>query len=92
MIRSIFMISQIQNSMRYRKLANNEFEKNLYKLMNNTVFRKTMENVRDHIDIRLVTCWDGRYGAETMIAKPNFHSRSMFSEDLVAIELRKLEV
>ena len=55
------------------------------------VFDKTMENMHNH-DVRLVTCWDGRYGAEAMIAKPNFHNRSIFSENLVAIEMRKLEV
>ena len=60
--------------------------------MNNAVFGKTMENVRDHVDVRLVTHWDGRYGAEAMIAKSNFHSRSIFSENLIAVELRKLEV
>ncbi|XP_071578660.1 uncharacterized protein [Temnothorax nylanderi] len=75
-----------------RTRASNEFERNMYKLMNNAVFGKTMENVRDHVDVRLVTRWDGRYGAEAMIAKPNFHSRSVFSENLVAIELRRLEV
>ncbi|XP_071652557.1 uncharacterized protein [Temnothorax longispinosus] len=51
-----------------------------------------MENVRNHVDVRLVTHWEGRYGAEAMIAKPNFHSRSVFLENLVAIEMRKLEV
>jgi len=34
----------------------------------------------------------GRYGAEAMIAKPNFHSRSVFAENLIAVEMRKLEV
>ncbi|XP_070160604.1 uncharacterized protein [Polyergus mexicanus] len=68
------------------------FEKNLYKLMNNAVFGKTMENVRNHSNVRLVTRWDGRYGAEAMIAKPNFDSKSVFAEDLVVVELRKLEV
>ncbi|XP_024885115.1 uncharacterized protein LOC112463153 [Temnothorax curvispinosus] len=75
-----------------RTRASNDFERNLYKLMNNAVFGKTMENVRDHVDVRLVTRWDGRYEAEALIAKPNFHSRSVFSENLVAIELRRLEV
>jgi len=44
------------------------------------------------VDVRLLTRWNGRYDAETMIAKPNFHSCSVFSENLVAIEMRKLEV
>ncbi|XP_025157491.1 uncharacterized protein LOC112589826 [Harpegnathos saltator] len=60
--------------------------------MNNAVFGKTMENVRNHVDVKLLTKWDGRYGAEAMIARPNFHSRSVFSENLIAVELRKLEV
>ncbi|XP_067216840.1 uncharacterized protein [Linepithema humile] len=82
----------IELNTQFRTRAKNDFEKNLYKLMNNAVFGKTMENVRNHTDVRLVTQWDGRYGAEAMIAKPNFHSRSVFSEDLIAVELRKLEV
>ena len=60
--------------------------------MNNAVFGKNMENVRNHVDVKLLTKWDGRYGAEAMIAKPNFHSRSVFAENLIAVELRKLEV
>jgi len=82
----------IELNTRLRTRARNEFEKNLYKLMNNAVFGKTMENVRNHVDVRLVTQWDGRYGAEAMISKLNFHSRSVFSENLVAVELRKLSV
>ncbi|XP_077280696.1 uncharacterized protein LOC143907685 [Temnothorax americanus] len=80
------------NDCAIKTLAKNDFEKNLYKLMNNAVFGKTMENVRNHVDVRLVTHWEGRYGAEAMIVKPNFHSRSVFSENLVAIEIQKLEV
>ncbi|KYN09798.1 hypothetical protein ALC57_18080, partial [Trachymyrmex cornetzi] len=82
----------LQLNTKFRTMAKNDFEKNLYKLMNNAVFGKTMENVRDRVDVKLLTKWEGRYGAEAMIAKPNFHSRSVFSENLIAIELRKLEV
>ncbi|KAL6254754.1 hypothetical protein P5V15_014094 [Pogonomyrmex californicus] len=51
-----------------------------------------MENVRNHVDVKLITKWDGRYGAEAIIAKPNFHSRSVFAENLIAVEPRKLEM
>jgi len=56
--------------MNFRTLAKNDFEKNLYKLMNNAVFDKTMENVHNHVNVRLVTQWEGRWeGAEALIAK-----------------------
>jgi len=65
----------------------------IYKLMNNAVFDKTMENVCNHVNVRLGTQWEGRCGAEALIARPNFLSRSgVFSENLVAIEMRKPEV
>ena len=48
-----------------------------------------MENARNYIDIKLLTQWNG---AEAMIAKQNFHSRSVFSENLIAIKIRKLEM
>ncbi|XP_077278612.1 uncharacterized protein LOC143906406 [Temnothorax americanus] len=89
---STWLRDYIELNTKFRTQAKNDFEKNLYKLMNNAVFGKTMENVRNHVDVRLLTNWDGRYGAEVMIAKPNFHSRSVFSENLVAIEMRKLEI
>ncbi|XP_020294835.1 uncharacterized protein LOC109860268 [Pseudomyrmex gracilis] len=82
----------IELNTQFRANAANEFAKNLYKLMNNAVFGKTIKNVRKYTDVRIVTKWEGRYGAEALIAKPNFHSRSKFAENLVAIELRRLEV
>jgi len=82
----------ISNSIQiFRKHTKNDLKKNLYKL-NNAIFEKTIENVRNHVNVKLLTKWEGRYGAEAMIAKPNFHSCSVFSKNLVVVELRKLEV
>uniref|UniRef100_A0ABD2XQX6 DNA-directed DNA polymerase n=1 Tax=Trichogramma kaykai TaxID=54128 RepID=A0ABD2XQX6_9HYME len=44
------------------------------------------------IDVKLVSSWNGRYGAEAQISKPNFHSRAIFDENLVAIQLSKTVV
>ena len=69
-----------------RTAATNEFEKGFFKLMNNSVFGKTMENIRNRVDIKLVT---NRKQAENFVAKPNFYHWNIFSEDLVAIHMKK---
>ena len=48
--------------------------------------------MRNHVDVKLLTKCEDRYDVEVMIVKPNFHSRSVFFKNLLAIEMRKLEV
>ncbi|CAH0547067.1 unnamed protein product [Brassicogethes aeneus] len=72
-----------------RQNAKNDFEKNLFKFQNNSAFVKTMENIRKHRIVKLVTRWEGRYGAKNLIASPNFQNRTIFNENLIAVELSK---
>ena len=60
--------------------------------MNNAIFGKTVENMCSKSCRRKIINKMGRYGAKAMIAKPNFHSCSVFAENLIAVELQKLEV
>ena len=72
-----------------RKLAKNDFEKDLFKLMNNSVFGKTMENIRKHRDIKLVTTDKKR---SKLVSEPNYHTINLISEDLSIIEMKKAKV
>ena len=74
---------------RLRAKATSDFEKDFFKLMNNSVFGKTMENIRSRVDIRLVTNEDR---ARKLISKPNFQHRTIFCEDLTAIQMKKTKL
>ena len=69
--------------------AKNDFEKDFLKLMNDAVFGKTMENVRKHRDIKLVTTDKRR---NQLASEPNYHTTKYFSENLMAIEMKKTKV
>ena len=72
-----------------RKQSKNDFEKDFFKLMNNYVFGKAMENVRKHRDIKLVTTDKRR---NQLVSEPNYHTTKRFSEDLLATEMKKMKV
>ncbi|XP_067126115.1 uncharacterized protein [Centruroides vittatus] len=72
-----------------RTKATNDFEKDFFKLMNNSVFGKTMENIRNRVDIRL--CCKAKQ-VEKLIAKPNFKHRTIFTENLCAIHMYKINI
>ena len=72
-----------------RKEAKTNFEKDFFKLMNNSVFGKTMENVRKHRDIKLVTTDKKR---NQLVSEPNYHATKWFSENLLAIEMKKIKL
>ena len=69
----------IDMNTKLRTEAKNEFEKDFFKLMNNSVFGKTMENVRKHRDIKLVTTNEKR---NKLVSEPNYHTTKYFSENL----------
>ena len=72
-----------------RKQAKSDSEKVFFKLMNNSVFGKTMENVRKHRDIKLVTT-DKR--GNQLVSEPNYHTTKLCSENLLAIEMKKTKL
>ena len=69
-----------------RTEAKNDFEKDFFKLMNNSVFGKTMENVRKHRDIKLVTTDKRR---NRLVSEPNYYTTKWFSKNVLAIEMKK---
>ena len=72
-----------------RQAAKNDFEKDFYKLMNNSVFGKTMENIRNRVDVQLVK---NKEQAQKLVNKPNFESFKIFSKNLIAIHMKKTKL
>ena len=64
-----------------RKKEKNGFEKDFFKLINNSVFGKTMRIFRKHRDIKLVTTDEKR---NKLVSEPNYHTTKRFSENLLA--------
>jgi hypothetical protein len=82
-----YMKSYIMKNTEERKKANNEFEKDFYKLMNNSVYGKTMENVRNRINFKLVSTEEDALACRNVMKK-----RTIFNENCVGVHLLKREV
>ena len=71
-----------------RQKAKNNFYKDFFKLMNNGVYVKTMDSVRKHRNIKLVTTERRRI---YLVSEPNYHTTKLFTDTLLAIEIKKLK-
>ena len=84
-----WMKSYIELNTDLRTKGKNDFEKDFFKLMNNSVFGKTMENIRNRVDVRLV---GNREKAQKLIAKPNLKHWVCFDENLIGIHLKRIKL
>ena len=86
---SSWMESYMRKNTELRMRANNSFEKDFFKLMNNSVFGKTIENIRKRQNIHLI---DNRKQALKLSSKPNFDRCTIFDRNLIAVHMKKTEV
>ena len=86
---SDWMKQYIDLNTNLRAKAKNDFEKDFFKLMNNSVYGKTIENLRKRVNISLV---NSEKKAKRLTAKPNFKKCTIFSKNLCAIEMRKTQI
>ena len=86
---SDWMKKYIDLNTELRTKADNDFEKEFFKLMNNAVYGKTMENIRKRVDVKLV---NSEEKGKMFAKRPNFKHCTIFSENLCAVEMRKTEV
>ena len=86
---SPWMEPYIRKNTELRKTAANSFEKDFFKLMNNSVFGKTIENIRKRQNIHLI---DNRKKALKLTSKPNFDRCTIFDKHLIAVHMKNTEV
>ena len=71
------------------KQSGNNFEVDFFKLMNNSVFGKTLDNIRNRVDIRLIT---SDKVAQKLAAKPNYYRCTIFDKNLIAVHMKKIKL
>ena len=86
---SSWMKPYISKNTELRKTAANSFEKDFFKLMNNSVFGKTIENIRKRQNVVLI---DNRREASKLSTKPNFDRATIFDRNLIAVHMKKTEL
>ena len=86
---SSWMEPYIRKNTELRKTAANSFEKDFFKLMNNSVFGKTIENIRKRQNIILI---DDRKKAAKLTSRPNFDRATIFDKNLIAVHMKRTEV
>ena len=86
---SPWMKKYIDFNTRMRKQATSDFEKDFFKLMVNSVFGKTMENLRNRMNVELVNTPER---IKKLCAKPAFKTFKIFNEDLTAVHMAKTKL
>ena len=84
-----WMREYIDFNTKLRTAAANDFEKDFYKLMNNSIFGKAMGNIRKHRNIKLITSQEAYL---KVVMKPNFKSGVLFGSNLMRCEMGKIKV
>ena len=85
-IESEWMKPYIEMNTNLRTQAKNNFEKDFFKLMNNSVFGKTMENIRNRVNVKLVNTEEK---FKKLSAKPNYKGCKIFNENLISVHMKK---
>ena len=86
-----WMEPYIRMNTEFRKQAKSDFETDFYKLMNNSVFGKTMENLRNRADVKIVREWETDK-IQKMLSSPSFDRFTIFGNDMAGIHMRKTKL
>ena len=86
-----WMVPYIRMNMEFRKQAKSDFETDFYKLMNNSVFGKTMENLRNRVDVKIVREWENGK-IRKLLSSPSFDRFTIFGNYMAGIHMRKTKL